>query len=1170
MFNGTAEVGAKVAVSLNGTQIGVVTADGTGHWSLDYTGTTLVDGNYSLSAVATDGAGNSSAPATQAITIDSVAPTAGITITSIAGDGIVSASEAAGTVSILGTVSGGAKAGDVVSTTINGHHYTTTVASDNSFAFTNISGADLTAAAGGPVTVSVTVTDIAGNTAAFSASKSYDDAPVAVADTAAAVEAGGVNNGTAGSNPTGNVLSNDTDVDAGDTKTVSSVSFGATSGTLGSGLAGAYGTLTLKADGSYSYAVDNSNASVQALNTGNSLTDIFTYTVKDAAGATSSTTLTVTINGANDAPVVTGGNASGTEDTALTFTWANFGVSDVDSNSASLGITVTALPADGSLQYSTDGTTWLAASSGQTFSKALIDAGHLRFVPDPNESGGSAYSASGVGNMKSDYATFGYQATDGNQSSAAGQMTIDISPVADTPIVSVSGTSVISGSTVVVTPPAGDGLTVRQYTNIPNISTAEVDTPAEVLNLLTLLNADTPVSTSISSAPQNYTPNGTDAPSGIPTDGAYRMTGLIYLEAGHTYTFSSYMDDTALLSVGGTAVLAKNFNSWGNISATNYTPTASGYYTLDWAVYNGDGVGAVLPSLSVDGGAAESLSTSNYLIYSSASELDTLGGVHGAYVSVSTSGGYYPVSNSGVENTTISLSPITVSTPDTDGSESIVGIVASGLLDGTVISDGSHSFAATSANGSVDISQWNLSSLKITPPKNFYGTYNLTLTATSEEMATGQTATGSTTLAINVAHVNQAPTPVADTAGVTEDSGTYSLSGNVLANDTDPDGDTLKVKLVGGLSTQVGSDVAGSYGTFHINANGSYTYVMDNTNARVNALNSGDRLTDTINYTAVDPSGLTSTTTLTITINGTTDSYSASNTINGTSGNDTLTGTGSADYISGAAGNDYIEAGAGDDVIYGGDSSSTAFATLMGSTFVTTADAYMLNAITGALAVGVATYANKGYGDLINGGTGNDAIFGGSGSDLLYGAAGNDYLNGGAGSDVVRGGAGNDRIEGGAGNDIMIGDSGADVFAWSLGDGSSTLGATAAGTNSYGVGTNVLVAGTVDVVKDFSKTDGDSLDLRDLLVGENHLGVDAGNLSNYLHFETTAVNGTTSTVVHVSTAGGFANGTYDSTQENQTIVLTGVNLLVNSSGTSLLNDNAVIQDLLNNKRLIVD
>ena len=73
--------------------------------------------------------------------------------------------------------------------------------------------------------------------------------PTAVADTADATEKGGVANGSGGSPATGNVLTNDTDPDAGDTKTVTAVSFGATAGTLGTALAGAHGSLVLNAAG---------------------------------------------------------------------------------------------------------------------------------------------------------------------------------------------------------------------------------------------------------------------------------------------------------------------------------------------------------------------------------------------------------------------------------------------------------------------------------------------------------------------------------------------------------------------------------------------------------------------------------------------------------------------------------------------------------------------------------------------------------------------------------------------------------------------------------------------------------------------------------------------------------------------------------------------------------
>ena len=63
---------------------------------------------------------------------------------------------------------------------------------------------------------------------------------------------------------------------------------------------GAYGSLTLAADGHYTYTLHNDAADVQNLHTGQSLTDTFTYTVTDNHGGTGSNTLTVTIHGLDE------------------------------------------------------------------------------------------------------------------------------------------------------------------------------------------------------------------------------------------------------------------------------------------------------------------------------------------------------------------------------------------------------------------------------------------------------------------------------------------------------------------------------------------------------------------------------------------------------------------------------------------------------------------------------------------------------------------------------------------------------------------------------------------------------------------------------------------------------------------------------------------------------
>ena len=91
-------------------------------------------------------------------------------------------------------------------------------------------------------------------------------------------------------------------------------------------------------------------------------------------------------------------------------------------------------------------------------------------------------------------------------------------------------------------------------------------------------------------------------------------------------------------------------------------------------------------------------------------------------------------------------------------------------------------------------------------------------------------------------------------------------AGNVLTNDSDPDGDSLAVSAVAGLSGNVGAPWAGEYGHLTLNANGSYSYVADNS-AAIAAAATGSHLHDVFGYTASDGSGGTANASLDITLN---------------------------------------------------------------------------------------------------------------------------------------------------------------------------------------------------------------------------------------------------------------------------------------------------------------
>ncbi|TGT79102.1 hypothetical protein EN800_32620, partial [bacterium M00.F.Ca.ET.157.01.1.1] len=84
----------------------------------------------------------------------------------------------------------------------------------------------------------------------------------------------------------------------------------------------------------------------------------------------------------------------------------------------------------------------------------------------------------------------------------------------------------------------------------------------------------------------------------------------------------------------------------------------------------------------------------------------------------------------------------------------------------------------------------------------------------------------SANLTITITGTNNAPVAVADAAAVKEDTNTLAdpnpVSGNVLSNDTDVDnGDTHSVSAVNGSAGNVGNDLVGTYGTLHLNSDGS-------------------------------------------------------------------------------------------------------------------------------------------------------------------------------------------------------------------------------------------------------------------------------------------------------------------------------------------------------------
>ncbi|HAU8007183.1 TPA: Ig-like domain-containing protein [Escherichia coli] len=156
----TAEAGQTVTVTLNGvTYTGTVQADG--NWSVSVPTTDLSNltaSQYTVSASVSDKAGNP-ASANHGLAVDLTVPV--LTINTVSGDDIINAAEHGQALVISGSSTGG-EAGDVITVTLNSKTYTTTLDASGNWSV-GVPLSDVTALGSGPQTITVAITDAAGN-----------------------------------------------------------------------------------------------------------------------------------------------------------------------------------------------------------------------------------------------------------------------------------------------------------------------------------------------------------------------------------------------------------------------------------------------------------------------------------------------------------------------------------------------------------------------------------------------------------------------------------------------------------------------------------------------------------------------------------------------------------------------------------------------------------------------------------------------------------------------------------------------------------------------------------------------------------------------------------------------------------------------------------------------
>ncbi|XTZ40198.1 Ig-like domain-containing protein [Salmonella enterica] len=155
-----AEAGQVVTLHLNGkTYTATVGSDG--NWQVNLNASdvrALTDGDKTLSVSVSDKAGNSSS-ANAAFRVDATVPV--VTVNTVAGDDVINNNEQTVAQIISGQATGAAS-GDTVTVTLEGNTYTTVVQADGSWSV-GVPPATLGALSAGGHTISVTVTDAAGN-----------------------------------------------------------------------------------------------------------------------------------------------------------------------------------------------------------------------------------------------------------------------------------------------------------------------------------------------------------------------------------------------------------------------------------------------------------------------------------------------------------------------------------------------------------------------------------------------------------------------------------------------------------------------------------------------------------------------------------------------------------------------------------------------------------------------------------------------------------------------------------------------------------------------------------------------------------------------------------------------------------------------------------------------
>ena len=623
----------------------------------------------------------------------------------------------------------------------------------------------------------------------------------------------------------GDVLVDDTDADSGDTLTVTTYSHtsatdedgGSISSTSSTGTAGTnnvtgyYGTLDLEGDGSYTYTADLT--ATQALDPGDTVTDVFTYTVDDGNGETDTATITITVIGVNDTPTASNGTVNINENNQAStagdrtpsnitkvFAASDFNFADDDTSGSLSKVKITTLESAGDLEYN-NGSSWVDVTENQEITASDISNNKLRFTPAANSESNP---------------TFGFKVHDGTDySSSAYTMTISVNAAPDVTNATV-GSTVAAGATS--SGDVHDGVADSDDDNSVLVVTGVASGNESSNN--TIITNNTGVGSAVS---------GTYGSLTVAADGTYTYTAsatnnIAYNStATDTFTFTTRDDETASGSfaydVGSiTFTVASSISLVVDTDAVAEDGTVTHLTNSEGTVISNDAAdtnGLVVTNISHSNGNADTIeSGSTYT--DSGGEPGSVVGTYGQ-LTIAADGSYSYVANQDLADAL-------------DVGDSVTDTFNYTLSDGTATNIGVITITILGANDNP--------------------------TAVND---TGYIKEGGTLT-------------VANSAAASSGTSTGNHTGDMTDNDTDDDASSTATITSITATTASGSaqttfssnseTVNGAYGTLTINSDGSYSYAA---NSNISGLDAGDaNITDVFTYIVSDG---TATDTATLTIN---------------------------------------------------------------------------------------------------------------------------------------------------------------------------------------------------------------------------------------------------------------------------------------------------------------